>query len=352
MKPAPSNNTQTQRLAQLREWFLLNNRAWWADKTDEQLLGEDRLDCYRSGVTELPEAIGCMSRLEWLNLNFNPVEHLPDAIGELARLEILQLSEAKLTHLPESIGKLKRLLFLRIDDSGLPALPESIGYLSALIKLQISGNRIETLPESMARLTQLEYVDLSDNPLTELPEYVGAWRNLQYLNVRGTGLTRLPESLGELKHLRRLDCDTGKIKNVPALAFYNQFEHRPLNLIQKIFAEFFSYFGHTLPEENVRLRQRGQIGGEDDGDYGYGDVVQYLFGRNERGEYLDFYCRHRHAGDQHWRIFEDGGTEQLEVPTSWRSSSKDPEEDARLQEAFYAENTRIYKLLRDKGFED
>lgn len=293
-----------------------------------------------------------MRALEWINLNFNPVEHLPDAIGELARLEILQLSEAKLTRLPESIGKLKRLLFLRIDDSGLPALPESIGDLSALIKLHLSGNRIETLPESMARLTQLEYVDLSDNPLTEPPEFVGAWRNLQYLNVRGTGLTRLPESLGELKHLRRLDCDTGKIENVPALAFYNQFEHRPLNLIQKNFAEFFSYFGHTLPEENVRLRQRGQIGGEDDGDYGYGDVVRYLFGRNERGEYLDFYCRHRTAGDQHWRIFEDGGTEQLEVPTSWRSSSKDPEEDARLQEAFYTENTRIYKLLRNKGFED
>lgn len=63
--------------------------------------------------------------------------------------------------------------------------------------------------------------------------------------------------------------------------------------------------------------------------------MQYLFGRNERGEYLDFYCRHRHADDQHWR-----------------SSSKDIEENARLQEAFYAENTRIYKLLRDKGFED
>ena len=76
-----------------------------------------------------------------------------------------------------------------------------------------------------------------------------------------------------------------------------------------------------------------------------------LFGQNERGEYLDFYCRHRHAGDQHWRLFEDGGMQELELPTSWRTSSDDPAEDARLQEAFYAENTRIYGLLRDKGFE-
>lgn len=340
------------RLKDLREWFLRNDRSWWADKTDEQLLNETRLDCYRSGVTELPEAIGCMRKLEWLNLNFNPVDHLPKSIGELSRLESLQLSEAKLTRLPESIGKLKRLSFLRIDDSGLPALPESIGDLSALIDLRLSGNRVETLPASMARLTQLEYVDLSGNPLTELPEFIGAWRNLHYLNVRDTGLTRLPECLSQLKHLRRLDCDADKIENVPALAFYNQFEHRPLNLTLKAFAKFFSYFGHTLPEENVRLRQRGQIGGEDDGDYGMGDVVQYLFGRNERGEYLDFYCRHRHAGDQHWRIFEDGGMEELEVPANWSRASDDPEENARFKEEFYAYNNRVYQMLRDKGFED
>lgn len=123
-------------------------------------------------------------------------------------------------------------------------------------------------------------------------------------------------------------------------------------MLQKAFANLFSYLGHQLPAEDVRLRRRGQIGGEDDeGDYSMGDVVQYLFGSSDRGEYLDFYCRHRHAGDQHWRIFEDGGMQELEVPTSWRLSSNEPAEDARLKEAFYAENTRIYGLLRDKGFE-
>ena len=347
-----TDDRMTVRLKELREWFRRNDRAWWADKTDAQLLNETRLDCYRSGVRELPEAIGCMRALEWLNLNFNPLEHLPDSIGELTRLESLQLSEAKLPRLPECIGLLQCLSFLRIDDSGLPALPQRMGDLSALTDRRLSGNRIETLPDSMAWLTQLKYVDLSDNPLTELPEFVGAWRELQYLNVRGSGLTRLPESLGKLKYLRRLDCNVGKITHVPTLAFYSQFEDRPLSLIQKTFAEFFSYLGHTLPEENVRLRQRGQIGGDDDGDYDMGDVVQYLFGRNERGEYLDFYCRHRHAGDQHWRIFEDGGLEEQEVPTSWCQHSDNPEEAARLNGAFYAENTRIYQLLRDKGFED
>lgn len=61
MKPVPSYTPQTQRLAQLREWFRRNDRAWWAEKADAQLLNETRLDCYRSGVRELPEAISCMA---------------------------------------------------------------------------------------------------------------------------------------------------------------------------------------------------------------------------------------------------------------------------------------------------
>ncbi|GAB1394867.1 hypothetical protein MASR1M60_30310 [Rhodocyclaceae bacterium] len=347
-----TNNKTTQQLEDLREWFRSIGYDWWADKADEQLLHETRLDLYRSNVRELPEAIGCMKSLEWINLNFNPVERLPESIGELARLESLQLSEAKLEHLPESLGKLKRLSFLRIEDSGLTALPESIGNLSALNDLRLSGNRITRLPTSMTRLTGLQYVDLSGNPLGDLPEFIGEWGELQYLNVRNTELTRLPDCIGKLKQLRRLDCDPDRIANVPPLALYQKFEGRPLNRIQSAFAKFFSYFGHELPDEDVQMRRRGQIGGEDDGDYSMGDVVRYLFGRNDRGEYLDFYCRHRHAGDQHWRIFEDGSMEQLDAPTSWRHSSDDPEEDARLQDAFYAENTRIYRMLRDKGFED
>lgn len=46
------NNARSQHLAQLREWFIRNDRSWWADKTDEQLLNETRLDCYRSNVRE------------------------------------------------------------------------------------------------------------------------------------------------------------------------------------------------------------------------------------------------------------------------------------------------------------
>jgi hypothetical protein len=43
---------------------------------------------------------------------------------------------------------------------------------------------------------------------------------------------------------------------------------------------------NQLPEDDVLHRRRGELGYDDDGDYGHGDIVIYVFGKDERGEYL------------------------------------------------------------------
>lgn len=126
---------------------------------------------------------------------------------------------------------------------------------------------------------------------------------------------------------------------------------KPLHLIQTTFANMLSRFGHQLPDDDVLHRRRGRVGGdEDDGDYGHGDVVTYLFGQDEQGEYLDFYMRHRFAGDQHIRIYEDGSTERLEVVSPFSPGSKDPVENERLKREDRQEVERIRVMLRAKGF--
>jgi hypothetical protein len=130
----------------------------------------------------------------------------------------------------------------------------------------------------------------------------------------------------------------------------NDFQ-RPLGPIQDSFARLMSHFGHRLPEEDVALRRRGRIGDPEDGDYGYGDSVYYLFGQDEQGEYLDFYMLHRIAGDQHGRIREDGSIEWLEVVSPFGPVvSDDPVEYARRQAEDQAEVSRIHALLKAKGF--
>ena len=128
---------------------------------------------------------------------------------------------------------------------------------------------------------------------------------------------------------------------------------KPLALLQSTFANMLSRFGHQLPDDDVLHRRRGRLGGDDDddGDYGYGDVVTYLFGQDERGEYLDFYMRHRIAGDQHIRIYEDGSSERLEVISPFGPRiSDDPDENERLRREDREEYQRIRAMLDAKGF--
>ena len=99
------------------------------------------------------------------------------------------------------------------------------------------------------------------------------------------------------------------------------------------------------------MRRRGRIG-IDDGDYHYGDTVSYLFGRDERGEYLDFFTHHRIAGDRHVRIRADGELEALPTIPIGRLMSQDPVEDVRLEQKHSENVSGIAAMLRAKGFTD
>ena len=50
------------------------------------------------------------------------------------------------------------------------------------------------------------------------------------------------------------------------------------------------------------------------------------------------------------RIYADGHSEALPTIQELRLCSQDPEEDARLDAEYYAENQRVAKMLEEKGF--
>lgn len=121
-------------------------------------------------------------------------------------------------------------------------------------------------------------------------------------------------------------------------------QRKKLWRIEAFFNEYFSNWGITLPPEDVRERRRGKI-------VAAGWSIWYLFGSDERGEYLDFYDSHRmKGGDDHVRIWEDGHREGLPAISSSRLGSKDPEEDARLEAEHRQETQRVAKMLEEKGF--
>nr|GMD06382.1 putative disease resistance protein RGA3 [Ipomoea batatas] len=112
----------------------------------------------------LPEGIGNLRKLRYIDLSWSKVEELPDAIPSLSNLQTLDLERCEqFSKLPDNIGD----LILEICE-GLIRLPEGIGNLLELRlpkgignlinlrHLNIRGtNRLEMMPQGIAKLTQL-----------------------------------------------------------------------------------------------------------------------------------------------------------------------------------------------------
>ena len=117
-----------------------------------------------------------------------------------------------------------------------------------------------------------------------------------------------------------------------------------MNLIADTFAKRFAHWKITLPEEDLKARSSGFIQNS-------GWLIQYCFGKDETGEYLDYYAAHRMTDDSHVRIYEDGRTENLPALSSYLLLSDDPVEAKRLKDEYEEHNREVVKMLNDKGFD-
>lgn len=162
-------------------------------------------------LTELPESLGQLKRLQSLNLNGNQLTALPESLGRLTQLQSLNLASNQLTALPESLGKLTQLQSLNLTDNQLTALPDSLDKLTELKELDISGTQLKTLPESISQLTRLESLYLSSSQLTALPKSLCQLKQLRSLSLSDNQLTALPECLFQLKHLLSLNLSGNQL---------------------------------------------------------------------------------------------------------------------------------------------
>jgi hypothetical protein len=128
----------------------------------------------------------------------------------------------------------------------------------------------------------------------------------------------------------------------PELAEGAELPHGPLPRIKLRFAQGFAPWGIHLPEEDVVQRRRGTIRRA-------GWWIPYLFGSDEKGEYVEYYAAHRMTNDNHIRSYENGA-EMLPAREYGRMVSRDPVEDAVWKREFEEEQKRIDAMLKAKGF--
>ena len=212
-----------EELAALRDIFLAAHLPWNETQdpcTDPEVVRCERnrvskLEVHGNHMTSLPESIGNLQALEWLDLSQNMLTSLPDSIGNLQALKILYLYQNRLTSLPESIGNLQVLEWLGLARNTLTSLPKSIGNLNALNYLILSQNTLTSLPESIGNLQALEWFDLSYNTLTSLPESIGNLQALDSFDLSHNSLNSLPESIGNLPLLFSLDLSQNTLTSLP-----------------------------------------------------------------------------------------------------------------------------------------
>ncbi|KAJ8648528.1 hypothetical protein MRB53_001551 [Persea americana] len=168
--------------------------------------------------TELPESIGDLLQLRYLDLSETMIERLPKSTTRLYNLQTLKLAGCrKLVEVPESIGDLLQLRYLDLSWTMIERLLKSTTRLYNLQTLILAGcSKVVEVPESIGDLLQLRYLDLSTTMIERLPKSTTRLYNLQTLKLdRCSKFVEVPESIGDLLQLRDLSLHFTDIVRLP-----------------------------------------------------------------------------------------------------------------------------------------
>ncbi|KAL6184452.1 hypothetical protein ACLB2K_045853 [Fragaria x ananassa] len=146
------------------------------------------------------KAISQLKCLRTLRLSRNGIVELPEELGELIHLRYLDLSEnEELEKLPESLGNLYNLQSLSLDDChGLRTLPENMGNLINLRHLGNGCIRLQYLPRGIARLTSLQTLTVCPVMEDSGPDEAFKLGNLGSLDqLQGTLIIRIKGDLND-----------------------------------------------------------------------------------------------------------------------------------------------------------
>ncbi|XP_048420387.1 putative disease resistance RPP13-like protein 1 [Pyrus x bretschneideri] len=150
----------------------------------------------------------------WFKLFYVSKKFLHDLLPSLKRLRVLSLSRYQnVAEVPDSVGSLIHLRYLDLSRTAIVSLPGAVCTLYNLQTLLLSGcHALIELPADMRKLINLRTLTLAGcSSLTKLPADMRELSSLHYLDVSGTNIEEMPVEIGRLKSLRTLtDFVVGK----------------------------------------------------------------------------------------------------------------------------------------------
>ncbi|KAK1407026.1 hypothetical protein QVD17_38636 [Tagetes erecta] len=161
---------------------------------------------------------------------------LVDLLPELPLLRVLNLSNFQITEVPDSIGTLRHLRYLNLsNNTRITHLPESLCNLYCLQTLILFGcYALTKLPNNFLKLKELRHLDLGDTKILQMPLGIGELNNLQTLSRIVVG----GESRFEIAKLKDFNNLCGKVSIKGLDKVKNTLDARVANFSQKRISEF------------------------------------------------------------------------------------------------------------------
>lgn len=223
-----------------------------------------QIDLRRKYLTDFPENLFLLHKLEVLLASHNLFVSVPSQIGKLRKLKVIDFSHNKIRYLPESLSGCSNLNELYLQNNRILKLPDQLCSLNNLKYLQLSNNLLEHLPSHIDQIASLKWLDISMNSLWLLPKMFPNLVELIYLNLRENAFIEFPIQLISLKNLEFLDISCNKVNTLPpdlssmknlriVNMSFNQFSHFPTSLCDLKSLEYLDLSNNRLTSVSSRL---------------------------------------------------------------------------------------------------
>jgi len=163
------------------------------------------------GISIIPDLIGDLTVLKYIDFANNNLNAIPDIIGSLSNLEFFEAPNNQITVIPDTIFSLLNLTNLHLHYNQISIISDSIGNLTNLFSLSFHNNLISDIPTSISNLTKLLSLYLYNNQIASLPVSMGNLSLLKTLYLHENLLTTIPDTLLTLDSLFFVTLGSNKL---------------------------------------------------------------------------------------------------------------------------------------------